>query len=89
MSDISNILLLTSNIHSLFDTNILKIDFIDEELNNLQFIENNKNIFCLNEEESEFLHLKNLNIWKEINKVSSLDLNKMKQYILKRNELIK
>ncbi|MBR4485855.1 hypothetical protein IKS57_00520 [bacterium] len=62
MSDISNILLLTTNIHSLFDANVLKVDFINQDLNNLQFIENNKNIFSLNKEESEFLHLKNLNI---------------------------
>ena len=89
MSDISNILLLTTNIHSLFDANVLKVDFINQDLNNLQFIENNKNIFSLNKEESEFLHLKNLNIWEQIIKVCNLDLKKMKQYILKRNELIK
>ena len=80
MCDISNILLLTSNIHSLFDANILKIEF-NEELDSFQFIENNS----LSEKEKNFLELRNF----KIKKNPSLDLNRMKQYILKRNELIK
>ena len=88
MSDISNILLLPSNLHSLFDANILKINFINNDYSNLQFIQNDNNIISLTQQESNFLKIKDVNIWSHITKVHSLNLNNMKKYILKRSELI-
>ncbi|MBO6072695.1 hypothetical protein J6P59_03555 [bacterium] len=88
MSDISNILLLPSNLHSLFDANILKINFINNDYCNLQFIQNDNNIISLTQQESNFLKIKDVNIWSHITKVHSLNLNNMKKYILKRSELI-